>query len=247
MKPFSLKHYLSSGLDIRVWGYAMIMFNSCCVSYALAYFMPIIMVENMGFSVVQAQCLGAPSNVFGAIIIWLTGWGGDKYRLRGPMIIFNAVLCVIGLPIMGLHPTPGVRYFGAFLVNAGGHANVPAVMSYQANNIRGQWKRAFCSSITIMFAGIGGIAGSLVFRRQDSPHYLPGIWACLTASCLSIIIPCLLSVHAWIQNKRADRGEIELECEPVSRLFLFLSFSRARNELTKPQGDNYPPGFRYTH
>jgi hypothetical protein len=52
-------------------------------------------------------------------------------------------------------------------------------MVFQANNIRGQWKRAFCSASLIGLGGTGGIVGSLVFRSQDAPKYLPGIYACL--------------------------------------------------------------------
>ena len=47
----------------------------------------------------------------------------------------------------------------------------------QANNIRGQWKRAFCSATLTGMGGIGGVAGSLVFRSQDRPEYLPGMVA----------------------------------------------------------------------
>jgi hypothetical protein len=50
-------------------------------------------------------------------------------------------------------------------------------MAYQANNIRGQWTIAFASATLVSFGGIGGIAGSLVFRSQDAPKYIPGIWA----------------------------------------------------------------------
>ncbi|MBH1945599.1 hypothetical protein I5L01_15380, partial [Erythrobacter sp. YJ-T3-07] len=71
---------------------------------------------------------------------------------------------LIGVPIMGWHSNAAVRYFGVFLVTAGANSNVPAALSYQANNIRGQWKRAFCSATFVGFGGIGGIAGSLVFR-----------------------------------------------------------------------------------
>lgn len=42
-------------------------------------------------------------------------------------------------------------------------------MAYQANNIRGQWKRAFASATLVGFGGIGGIAGSTIFRAEDSP------------------------------------------------------------------------------
>ena len=65
---------------------------------------------------------------------------------------------------MANRTTPARRYFGVFLTTAGVNANVPATMSYQTNNIRGQWKRAFCSATLVGFGGIGGLAGSLVFR-----------------------------------------------------------------------------------
>jgi hypothetical protein len=64
---------------------------------------------------------------------------------------------------------PGVRYFGIFLICATANGGIPTVMAYQANNIRGQWKRAFASATLVGFGGLGGIAGSTVFRQQDSP------------------------------------------------------------------------------
>lgn len=118
----------------------------------------------MGFSVGAAQCLVAPPYAFAGMVMFATGWLGDRYKFRGPVIIINMLLCVIGLPIMGFHPSGSVRYFGVFLVTAGANSNIPAVMAYQGNNIRGQWKRAFCSATLVGFGGVGGIAGSLVFR-----------------------------------------------------------------------------------
>lgn len=87
-----------------------------------------------------------------------------QYHIRGPLLIFNATLCVIGLALMGWVDTLAVRYFGVFLTCAGANGNIPQCMSYQGNNIRGQWKRAFCSATLVGFGGVGGIAGSLVFR-----------------------------------------------------------------------------------
>jgi MFS family permease len=158
----------------------MIFFNSTTVTYALAYFLPIILRENMGFSIAASQCLVAPPYVFGGFVMFATGWFGDKYHVRGPVILFNMLLCLIGLPIMGFHKSAGVRYFGVFLTTAGANSNVPATMSYQANNIRGQWKRAFCSATLVGFGGFGGIAGSLVFRFVSfSLCYTAASTACL--------------------------------------------------------------------
>ncbi|KAH7086524.1 major facilitator superfamily domain-containing protein [Paraphoma chrysanthemicola] len=210
-EPWNLKKFLSGALDIKIWGFAMIFFNTTTVTYALAYFLPIILTENMGFSIGASQCLVAPPYALAAIVMYGTGWFGDKYHLRGPVIIFNMVLCIVGIAIMGFHSNANVRYFGVFLTTAGANSNVPATMSYQANNIRGQWKRAFCSATLVGMGGVGGIAGGLVFRFQDKPHYRPGLYACIACCLLTLIIVGLITLGSWRSNKKADRGEIELE------------------------------------
>jgi predicted MFS family arabinose efflux permease len=183
---------------------------------ALAYFLPIILRASMGFSYAQSQCLVAPPYVLAGIVMFTGGYLGDRYHLRGPIVVFNNLLCIIGLPIMGWATTPAARYFGVFLVTAGAMSNVPATMSYQANNIRGQWKRAFCSATMIGAGGIGGMAGSLVFRAQDSPTYRPGLYACLTASSLSIVLVGLLSLSFFFENRKAARDGKELETSQVN-------------------------------
>ena len=236
-----------------------IFFNTTTVTYALAYFLPIILTENMGFDVGAAQCLVAPPYALAAIVMFTTGWAGDKYHIRGPIIIFNMVLCLIGLPIMGFHKDASVRYFGVFLTTAGANSNIPATMSYQANNIRGQWKRAFCSAILVGMGGVGGIAGGLVFRyvcisrtilaliltfhrTQDKPGYEPGLYACIACCLLTIILVCLITLRSWSLNKRADRGEIELEYNDVS-----LSNPEAHCIMLINIQDGDQKGFRYTY
>ena len=109
---------------------------------------------------------------------------------------------------MAFTNSPGVKYFGVFIAAAGVNANVPAAMAYQANNIRGQWKRAFCSATLTGFGGIGGIAGSLVFRSQDAPRYIPGVVACIVANATLMVIVGLLTLLFRHRNKKADRGEL---------------------------------------
>lgn len=224
--PFSVGSYLRSGLDWKIWLYAMIFFNTTTITYALAYFMPIILNGALKFDVGAAQCLVAPPYAFAAIVIMATSWAGDKYRIRGPIVVFNNLLCIIGLPLMGWATDPRVRYLGIFFTTAGANSNVPAVMTYQANNIRGQWKRAFCSAILVGFGGIGGISGSLVFRNQDAPNYHPGLYACIACSLLSILIVAGLTLHFRIENAKAERGEKELEIN---------------------ENETFSPGFRYTY
>lgn len=204
-EKFNLRKFLGAGADWKIWAYALIFFCSTTISYALAYTLPILLVENMGFDIGAAQCLVAPPYAFAGIFMLFTGWLGDKYHFRGPCIIMNMVLALIGLPIMGWHSSAAVRYFGVFLVTAGANSNIPSVMGFQANNIRGQWKRAFCSSTLVGFGGIGGIAGSLVFREQDkATGYKPGMYACIACALMNIILVLVCDTAFWKQNKKAD-------------------------------------------
>jgi MFS family permease len=160
----------------------------------------------MKFSLAKAQCLVAPPYVAAAIVMFIQAHYADKLHLRGPVVVFNAILGLIGLPLLGFSSNNGVRYFGVFLATICANSNVPAVLTYQANNIRGQWKRAFCSATLVGFGGIGGIIGSTVFRDQDSPGYRPGIEACLLANGLIIVIVAIMTLAFRKANKRAEDG-----------------------------------------
>jgi len=205
------KKFFGAGLDLKIWGFAMIFCMSTTVTYALAYFLPIILRNGMGFSVGAAQCLVAPPYIAAGFLMYITGWFGDKYHTRGPIILFNATLAIIGLPLIGFVHNVGVRYFGVFLVCMGANSNIPACMTYQANNIRGHWKPAFCSATLVGMGGIGGIIGSLVFRSQDAPQYHPGLYACIASQVVILFIVLLLTIKFKTENKKADRGEIHIE------------------------------------
>jgi MFS family permease len=112
----------------------------------------------------------------------------DRHHIRGPVIIFNAGLGLIGLPLLGFVKNNGIRYLGIFLATISANANIPAILTYQANNIRGQWKRAFCSATLVGTAGIGGIVGSTVFRDQDAPGYRPGILVTIGTNVIIVVV-----------------------------------------------------------
>lgn len=59
-------------------------------------------------------------------------------------------------------------FTGTFLGYAGAIGLVVTSMSWMANNLRGDGKRAVATAIMISVSGIGGIYSSLVFRQQVS-------------------------------------------------------------------------------
>jgi MFS family permease len=211
---FDIKKFLGAAADWRLWAYGGMGLGTSTINYSFSYFLPIILNQSLGFSTAASQILVAPPYGLAAIYMVGINYLGDKYKYRGPVIIFNMIICLIGLPILGWHSQPYVRYFGSFLICSGANANLPSVLALQGNNIRGQWKRAFCSALFVGLAGVGGIAGALVFRDQDKKGgYRPGLYACVTAALLVMVltIACDLSYHR--ANKAADRGEKHLECD----------------------------------
>ena len=119
-----------------------------------------------------------------------------------------------GLGLLGYVENVGARYFGVFLATTAANANVPCVLTWQANNIRGQWKRALCSATLVGFGGVGGIIGGTVFRSQDKPTYRPGIWTAMIA-CAGIIVITLLMVWKFDRaNKRVRAGGKPIEGLP---------------------------------
>ncbi|KAL9047073.1 MAG: hypothetical protein Q9214_000265 [Letrouitia sp. 1 TL-2023] len=213
-ESFTLQRFLTPALDLKIWGFALIFFCVTTVTYSIAYFLPIILRENMGFSLGASQCLIAPPYGFAGILMFLTAYVGDRFHIRGPILVFNAIVALVGLPIMGFAEKNAARYFGVFLVTGGANANIPAAMAYQANNIRGQWKRALCSATLVGMGGVGGIAGGLVFRSQDAPKYRPGIWAAIACNLLIIVIVGMETVYFLWANRRAKRvGKLVEGCE----------------------------------
>ena len=123
----------------------------------------------------------------------------------------SLLLTIEGIALLGYVHNVGVRYFGVFLAVSACNANVPCILTWQANNIRGQWKRALCSATLVGFGGIGGIIGGTVFREQDKPTYHPGIWTCIIASALIVIISLALDFKFARANKRAAAGGKPIE------------------------------------
>jgi MFS-type transporter involved in bile tolerance (Atg22 family) len=148
-------------------------------AYSIGFFLPVLLQQKMQFSTTTSQGLSSPPYLAAMLLMYIEGVLSDKLRLRCPTLYFNALLSIIGLCLMEWAPSAGAQYLGAIFTCMGCSANIPSVMVFQANNIRGQWKRAFCSASLIGFGGTGGIVGSLVFRTQDKPTYLPGVYACL--------------------------------------------------------------------
>lgn len=94
-------------MDVNIWGYAWLFGMTTTCTYAIAYFLPIILNEGMGFGVGASQCLVAPPYVAAALWMYFCAVMADKYRIRGPWIIGNGVMGFVGLSVLGFAENVG--------------------------------------------------------------------------------------------------------------------------------------------
>lgn len=122
----------------ELWVFAMKFFAVTTIVYALAFFIPIILQGSLGYSVKKTFLMSAPPAVAAVPWVMFCSWAADKYKMRAPFIIINAIVGIIGMMIVAYAKNGEARYFGIFMGLAGANANIPTALAWQANNIRGQ-------------------------------------------------------------------------------------------------------------
>jgi hypothetical protein len=208
---FRLRGFLANALDLNTWFFTVIFLCNSCLTYSIAYFLPIILRDGMGFGVAAAQTLTAPPHLVSLPFMFGFAWAGDKYRRRSPILMCCGTITIIGLSLLAFAKNTGARYFGVFLACIGSNSTIPALLTWQANNVRGQWKRAFSNALMISSGGIGGVIAGFVFRTQDAPAYIPGITTGIVCGAAILLSSVILAIRFWRENKKADRDQKILE------------------------------------
>jgi hypothetical protein len=101
MDHWTWKKFFSYLLTPKLWAFGIILSCATTCAYAFAYFLPIILV-GMGFSYINAQLLVAPPYFVSIFVAFGFAYIGDKYMIRAPLIMFQAVLTIIGLSIVSI-------------------------------------------------------------------------------------------------------------------------------------------------
>lgn len=202
---------LKTLLDWKLVLYMLCYFVAASSVYSLAFFAPIILRQGMGMTYTEAQLLSSPPYVFAIIASIAMAWVSDKIKMRWPILNFQALVAIVGLLIVLYAGPPGVRYFGLFLAVYGTQANVPATLTYGQNQTARLEKKGVVAAAMISAGAVGGVCGSTIFRSQDAPQYLPGMWATIAMQFVYILITFSLSMFFKKQNKLADQGSKILE------------------------------------
>ena len=91
--PFHLTTYLKQGKDWKVWCFALNFGCAGLVTYAVSYFLPIILRETLGFSVAASQCLTAPCYVFSFLLGYTTRSPGSRTGIIVARTFSSLIVC----------------------------------------------------------------------------------------------------------------------------------------------------------
>lgn len=197
--------------DWKLWVFST-MYMSCTVTtYSFAYFVPLILNAQMGFSGALSQVLTTPPYFWAFLLALTLGHFSDKYKIRSPFLAFYSLNVVLGVCLTRWGPNTGSQYLGLFFTLGGAQGNVATVVSLAQNNASTRLKRSVSSGLQLTLGAVGGIIGSTVFRSQDAPTYTPGI---IVVLCGAVVIMSLGMFMWWYlsqQNKLRKMNGLVLE------------------------------------
>ncbi|EAQ93019.1 hypothetical protein CHGG_01254 [Chaetomium globosum CBS 148.51] len=215
-QDFAIAKVLVHAKDPKIWAFASLFFIQNLVSTSLAYFVPIILENGLGYSPDTSIILSAPPYYYAVVPVLISSYFADRFRIRGPVIAFNALCLITGFAVLGFAQNSGARYFGVFLATGAYVGNWAALTAYQANNVVGA------------FNGAGGIAGSFIVRNFEAPFYTTAVWVSIgydriflechvpllmvpSSHILMISVVAVLSVHFYLANKSQSKRSGVLE------------------------------------
>lgn len=131
----NLKEIGQTFLDPKAW-FTALMYFSCNVSFAsLPVFLPTIL-NQMGFTAVNAQGLTAPPFFLSFLVTLFSTWLADKTQQRGLVIIFLSAMGGVGYVMLAAAKSVGARYAGVFLAAAGIFPSIANILPWVLSKLQ---------------------------------------------------------------------------------------------------------------
>ncbi|KAI1806287.1 putative MFS transporter [Daldinia bambusicola] len=202
----NFKEIFMSLADIKTW-IPPLMYFSCNVSFSsLPVFLPSIL-QNMGFTAINAQGLSAPPYFLSFLVCILTTWIADKTRQRGLMIIGLSLVGGIGYVLLVSCKSVAVRYFGVFLAAAGVFPAISNILPWTLNNQGSDSKRGAGIALLNIIGQCGPLLGTRIFPTSDGPYYIKGMGICAGFMFFNAFLALTLRTYLSWENKKFEKND----------------------------------------
>lgn len=182
-EKFTWKGVTQALKDPKVWLYGLCFHTINLPICTLALFLPTI-INELGYTAAQAQLLSIPPYVAAFVLTMSAAVFAARTKLRAPFIIASSTLAIVGYAVLISSNRPSVSYGGALMAVAGAFSAAAIIVSWPANNVSGQTKRAVANGMQLSVGNIGAIIGTQLYRPEWAPKYFVGNGVVLYLSCL---------------------------------------------------------------
>ncbi|KAI1338621.1 MFS general substrate transporter [Xylariaceae sp. FL0016] len=201
---FSPRDLLPVITDAKAWLCGLMYFCSNVTYSSLPVFLPTIL-EDMGYTAINAQGLSALPSFAAFFCALATTWIADKTQQRCLVILLTSVVGGIGYVILATVETVGVRYFATFLASAGVFSTVPNILGLTLNNQGSDVRRGMSIVFINLIGQCGPFLGTNVFPTEEGPRYVKGMSVCAGFMFLSAVLALTQRILlSWV-NARLDR------------------------------------------
>ncbi|KAI1093782.1 MFS general substrate transporter [Rostrohypoxylon terebratum] len=228
---FSIKELLPVFIDAKAWLCGLMYFCGNVTYSSLPVFLPTIL-EDMGYTAINAQGLSAPPSFSAFLFALITTWIADKTQQRCLVIMVTSIVGGVGYIILATVDTVGVRYFATFLASAGVFSTIPNILGITLNNQGSDTRRGGSIVLINLIGQCGSFLGNNIFPTRQAPRYVEGMAVCAALMFFSALLALSQRLLLMWENSRLDRkyGHITNRMDDKSKV---------------AAQENYGPNFRY--
>ncbi|KAI2634219.1 MFS general substrate transporter [Hypomontagnella submonticulosa] len=219
-------------VDLKAWLCGLMYFCGNVTYSSLPAFLPTIL-QDMGYTAINAQGLSAPPSFLAFLCALITTWIADKTQQRCLVIFVTCVIGGVGYIVLATVDTVGVRYFATFLASAGVFSTIPNILGLTLNNQGSDSRRGMSIVLINLIGQCGPFLGNTVYPTNEAPRYVKGMSICAGFMFFSALLALAQRVLLMWENSRLDR-----KYGPVSK-------DRTDSEPDDVAQENYGPKFRF--
>ncbi|ETI19408.1 hypothetical protein G647_09241 [Cladophialophora carrionii CBS 160.54] len=192
--------------DVKCWLYALGFHSLSLPLYTLSLFLPSI-IKSLGYTSATAQLMTIPPYAIAFCLTVTSAILSERYRVRAPLILASSSLAILGYILLLSDPRPGVSYVGIIFAASGIYPSVALVLSWPANNVSGQTKRAVANAMQISIGNLGAVLGTQLYRTETAPRYFLGHSFALGYMVANLAVVTTLYLVLKRENARRDAKE----------------------------------------
>ncbi|KAI1805747.1 MFS general substrate transporter [Daldinia bambusicola] len=227
---FKLAEVLPVFMDLKAWLCGLMYFCGNVTYSSLPVFLPTIL-QDMGYTAINAQGLSAPPSFAAFMFALITTWVADKTQQRCIVLMVTSIVGGVGYIILATVETVGVRYFATFLASAGVFSTIPNILGLTLNNQGSDTRRGMSIVLINLVGQCGPFLGTNVFPTSEGPRYIKGMSVCAAFMFFSALLALLQRLLLMWENAQLDRK--------------YGAKEKAAAESKDIAAENYGPNFRY--